>query len=55
MSDYAVDRLSIERIEGFARELLAECPKLANGAIDILANSKITNDQDHPWRQDSSA
>jgi hypothetical protein len=41
MSDYTVDRLSIERIEGFARELLVECPKLANGAIDILATLRL--------------
>jgi IrrE N-terminal-like domain len=37
MSDYGVDRLSIERIEGFARDFLVDCPKLPNGAIDILA------------------
>jgi IrrE N-terminal-like domain len=37
MSDYRVERLSIEKIEGFARDFLADCPKLPSGAIDILA------------------
>ena len=41
MSDYPVDRLSIERIEGFARDVLADCPKLPNGAIDILAALRL--------------
>ena len=37
MSDYRVEWLSIEKIEGFARDFLADCPKLPSGAIDILA------------------
>jgi IrrE N-terminal-like domain len=37
MSDYRVDRLSIEKIERFASDFLVGCPKLPNGAIDILA------------------
>ena len=37
MSDYRVERLSIEKIEGFARDFLVDCPKLPSGAIDILA------------------
>ncbi len=41
MSDYTVDRLPMERIESFAREVLAECPKLPNGAIDILATLRL--------------
>ncbi len=38
MSDYAVDPLSIEKIEEFAKGVLSDpdCPKLANGAIDVL-------------------
>jgi hypothetical protein len=41
MTDYRVDPLSIERIERFAREVLASCPKLPNGAIDILATLRL--------------
>jgi hypothetical protein len=41
MTDYTVDRLSIERIEGFARDVLANCPKLPNSAIDILATLRL--------------
>jgi hypothetical protein len=41
MSDYTVDRLSIERIEEYARHVLADCPKLANGAIDILKTLRL--------------
>lgn len=41
MTDYRVDPLSIERIEGFARDVLANCPKLSNGAIDILATLRL--------------
>ena len=37
MSDYRVERLSIEKIEGFARDFLADCPKLPGGAINVLA------------------
>jgi hypothetical protein len=31
MSDYRVDRLSIEKIERFASDFLVGCPKLPNG------------------------
>jgi hypothetical protein len=41
MTDYRVDPISIERIEGFARDVLADCPKLPNGAIDILASLRL--------------
>src|ERR1700693_3376062 len=37
MTDYTVDRLSIEKIEEYAGEVLVSCPKLPNGAIDILS------------------
>lgn len=36
MTDYNVDRLSTDKIEEFARNFLANCPKLPSGAIDIL-------------------
>jgi hypothetical protein len=41
MTDYTVDRLSIEKIEEHARRVLADCPKLPNGAIDILAALRL--------------
>ena len=37
MSDYRVERLSVDKIEGFARDFLVDCAKLPNGAIDVLA------------------
>ena len=37
MTDYRVDRLTIEKIEEHARACLTDCPKMPNGAIDILA------------------
>lgn len=36
MTDYTVTRRSIDKIEEIAAEILAECPRLASGAIDIL-------------------
>jgi hypothetical protein len=36
MTDYTVAPLSIEKIEEHARGILVDCPKLSNGAIDIL-------------------
>jgi hypothetical protein len=42
MSDYPVDRLPIEKIERLAREVLAWCPKLENGAIDILRTLRMS-------------
>ena len=36
MTDYTVAPLSIEKIEEHARNILVDCPKLSNGAIDIL-------------------
>ena len=41
MSDYSVDPLSIERIEEYAREILVDCPKLSNGAIDVLKTLRL--------------
>lgn len=41
MTDYTVDPLSIEKIEEHARRVLADCPKLPNGAIDILAALRL--------------
>jgi hypothetical protein len=36
MTDYTVTRRSVEQIEQIARDVLVDCPKLPNGAIDIL-------------------
>lgn len=41
MTDYTVDPLSIERIEQYARSVLADCPNLSNGAIDILKTLRL--------------
>ena len=41
MTDYRVDSLSVERIEEYARRVLTDCPKLANGAIDILKTLRL--------------
>jgi hypothetical protein len=37
VSDHRVEPLSIDRIEQYARETLARCPRLPCGGIDILA------------------
>jgi IrrE N-terminal-like domain len=41
MTDYTVTPLSIEKIEEYARDALARCPKLLSGAIDILATLRL--------------
>src|SRR5450432_2561069 len=41
MTDYTVDRLSTDKIEEFARNYLANCPKLPCGAIDILKSLRL--------------
>jgi hypothetical protein len=41
MTDYTVDSLSMERIEAIARDVLASCPKLPSGGIDILAALRL--------------
>ena len=48
MTDYTVAPLSIEKIEEHARNILVDCPKLSNGAIDILKTSEIAEGQDNP-------
>ena len=41
MTDYRVDPLSVEKIEAVARDVLANCPKLPSGAIDILSTLRL--------------
>jgi hypothetical protein len=41
MTDYTVAPLSIEKIEEHARNILVDCPKLSNGAIDILKTLRL--------------